>query len=126
MTETSSATGTPVSSEGTIEIAPIEQRLRCRLGHRVHDLRIWVEPHGLIITGCTSSYYDKQMAQHLVREMSGLGVADNRIVVDSRLAEPIVGQPDEFQRDQFGHGHAGRYRRPHIGITFRGRSFDKE
>ena len=112
MTENASTTRTPVSSDDTNERATIEQRLRCRLGHRVHDLRIWFEPHGLILTGCTSSYYDKQMAQHVVRELSGLGVADNRIVVDSRLAELSVGQ-SEMQSYPFGHGHSGRHYPPH-------------
>jgi hypothetical protein len=113
MTENASAASTHVSSDGTNETATIEQELRGRLGHRVRDLRIWVEPHGLIITGCTSSYYDKQMAQHLVQEISSLNVADNRIVVDSRLAEFIVGQPDQFHREQFGHSLARRHRPPH-------------
>lgn len=85
MAETLCPPGPPDSPERAADIAPIEQAIRCRLGHRIRDLRIWIEPHGLVIDGGASSYYDKQMAQHLVRELSGLGVADNRIVVDSVL-----------------------------------------
>ena len=65
------------------DLPQIGQAIRCRLGHRVHDLQIWLEPHGLILSGCTSSYYGKQLAQHVVRELSGIGIAENRIVVDS-------------------------------------------
>jgi len=86
-------------SEIAGDIALIEQALRCRLGHRVRDLRIWVEPHGVIIAGSASSYYDKQMAQHLVSEAGGLAVADNRIVVDSQRAEP------SFDRNTSYHNH---------------------
>jgi hypothetical protein len=113
MTENASATPTRVSPDGINETATIEQELRGRLGHRVRDLRIWIEPHGLIITGSASSYYDKQMAQHLVREISSLNVGDNRIVVDSRLADLIVGQPDQFQRHQGGHSLARSHRPSH-------------
>jgi hypothetical protein len=113
MTENASLAAQAVNTPNADEVAPIEQTLRCRLGHRIHDLRIWVEPHGLIMRGCTSSFYDKQMAQHLVREMSGLGVADNRIVVDSRLAEVSASQSDQFQTHRYGHGPAARHRPAH-------------
>jgi hypothetical protein len=113
MTETSSVTDTSVSSDGIAEMAPIEQRLRCRLGHRVHDLQIWVEPHGLIVAGRTGSYYDKQMAQHLVREISSRDVADNQIVGDSRLAELSGGHGGEFQRHRVDHGPVARHQPTH-------------
>ena len=61
----------------------IEQGLRFRLGYRVHDLRLWFEPHGLVITGRAESYYDKQLAQQIVKELGELNVAENRIVVDT-------------------------------------------
>ncbi|HUE15856.1 MAG TPA: hypothetical protein VMR25_16925 [Planctomycetaceae bacterium] len=115
MAENSSPPGPPDSPERAADIAPIEQAIRCRLGHRVRDLRLWIEPHGLVIDGGASSYYDKQMAQHLVRELSGLDVADNRIVVDS-LLEPTVGddigrfQRHWFYRDIVTGRHRSRYR----------------
>lgn len=116
MAETLCPPGPPDSPERAADIAPIEQAIRCRLGHRIRDLRIWIEPHGLVIDGGASSYYDKQMAQHLVRELSGLGVADNRIVVDSVL-KPTVGEDiGRFQRPWFyreivAERHRSRYRR---------------
>ena len=67
------------------DLAQIGQAIRCRLGNRVQDLQIWLKPHGLILSGCTSSYYCKQFAQHVARELSGIGIAENRIVVDSHL-----------------------------------------
>ena len=83
MIENSSTTDAVLSHEGRLELGQIEQMLRCRLGHRVRDLRIPAEPHGMIICGSCDSYYDKQMAQHIVRELSDAAVADNRIVVNS-------------------------------------------
>ncbi len=76
------------------DLAPIGQAIRCRLGNRVQDLQIWLEPHGLILSGCTSSYYCKQLAQHVARELSGIGIAENRIVVDSHL----VASSSHFER----------------------------
>jgi hypothetical protein len=64
------------------DLARLEQALRLRVGYRVHDLRLEVEPHGLVLTGHASSYYDKQLAQQIVKELCDLPVVENRIVVD--------------------------------------------
>jgi hypothetical protein len=111
MAENSSSQRSPISQEDGPNVALIEEMLRCRLGHRVRDLRISVEPHGLVITGYTTSYYDKQMAQHLVREMSSLGVADNRIVVNSGTELTGGGQGNGFQTSwAYGDIVEGRHR----------------
>ena len=81
------------------DLPPIGQAIRCRLGHRVHDLQIWLEPHGLVLSGCTSSYYGKQLAQHVVRELSGIDIAENRIVVDSHLV-PSSSHFERFNKDR--------------------------
>jgi len=113
MIENASPTALAALPRNAADVVSLEQTLGCRLGHRVHDLQIWVEPHGLILAGCTGSYYDKQMAQHLVREISGRDVADNRIVVDSRLAALSGGQGGEFQRHRVGHGPVARHQLTH-------------
>jgi len=100
-----------VSSENVVQL---EQILRCRLGHRVLDLRLWTEPHGFVLSGCSHSYYDKQMAQQIVKEISGLDVADNRIVVDSRAMDANPAAANDFPRYGAHAAEAGRiHRSPH-------------
>jgi len=96
--------------ENTESLVQLEQILRCRLGHRIRDLRIWTEPHGFVLSGCSHSYYDKQMAQQIVKEISGLSIADNRIVVDSRAIEGSPASSD-FPRHQLHVADAGRSHR---------------
>jgi len=109
MSANSSPANCELCSQNQIDLAQMEQSLRCRLGHHVQDLRIWTEPHGLVITGCTRSYYDKQMAQHLVREIFGQDVADNRIAVNSGLAETRTGHSIELRKHQVEGGLTARH-----------------
>ena len=94
------------------QAARLEQTLRCRLGHRIQGLRIWFEPHGLVITGYTRSYYDKQMAQQAVREILGRDVADNRIAVDTGSGD-IHSGGFEYRSHHSGHGPTAKHR-PHL------------
>jgi len=64
------------------DLGRIEQALRLRVGYRVRDLRLWIEAHGLVLTGHAYFYYDKQLAQRLVKDLSNLEIAENRIIVD--------------------------------------------
>jgi hypothetical protein len=107
---TPTATEPSSFTENSQNTAQLEQNLRCRLGHRIFDLRLWSEAHGLVLSGCSHSYYDKQMAQQIVKELSGLVVADNRILVDSRAMDSTPARIPEISR----HGaHAGDARRLH-------------
>jgi hypothetical protein len=63
----------------------IEQRLQRQLGTRIRQLRVSIEPNGLVISGRCCSYHDKQLAQHLAADVSRLNVADNRIEVESMV-----------------------------------------
>jgi hypothetical protein len=108
MSENSSETVREFDPPNPDQTVPLEQLLRCRLGHRVNDLRVWFEPHGLVITGYTRSYYDKQMAQHVVREIFGRDVADNRIAVDSASGENHLARGHHC-----GHGLVSKHR-PHL------------
>jgi len=99
------------SSENAVQL---DQILRCRLRHRVRDLQVWSEPHGFVLSGCSHSYYDKQMAQQIVKEISGLGIADNRIVVDSRAMDANPAYTSAFPRHATHAAEAGRiHRSPH-------------
>lgn len=64
---------------------PVDDRLRARvsarLGGRVPDLRLLVCDAGIILRGCSHSYYVKQLAQQAVMEESGLPVLGNEIEV---------------------------------------------
>lgn len=52
------------------------------LGHvRVRDFRVLVQEHGLVLQGCASTYYAKQLAQHAAMEVSGLPILANKIEV---------------------------------------------
>lgn len=48
---------------------------------RVRDFRVLVQEQGLVLEGCASTYYAKQLAQHAATEVSGLPVLANRIEV---------------------------------------------
>ena len=86
------------------EVPSIEQALQCRPGCRVREVQLRVEPHGLVIVGRTTSYYDKQLAQRIVKELCGWNVVENRITVDSCEA-PTSGRLI----------HSGNYRLQHSG-----------
>jgi hypothetical protein len=76
----------PKAATGAVMLSDlIQQRLQDQLGSRIRDLRVLIEPGGLVISGRSRTYYDKQMAQHIVRQASGLRIADNRIEVDASV-----------------------------------------
>ena len=52
-----------------------------RLAARVRNLRVRVASGGLILEGITSTYYTKQLAQHVAMQVSDLPVEANRITV---------------------------------------------
>ena len=57
----------------------VEQLVQQRLKGHVRDLRLLVGDQGIILQGQTSTYYDKQLAQHAVREIVGMVILVNRI-----------------------------------------------
>jgi len=59
----------------------VAARLHCRLGNQVRDLKIVHHHDGLILHGRVSTYYGKQLAQHVVMEISGLSFVANEIDV---------------------------------------------
>ncbi len=59
----------------------VEQLVQQRLQGYVRDLRLLVGDQGIILQGQTSTYYDKQLAQHAVREIVGMVILVNEIEV---------------------------------------------
>ena len=59
----------------------LETHVRSRTGRRVRNLMIQLSPEGVVLEGNTMSFYDKQMAQHSVREVLPDVRLNNAIVV---------------------------------------------
>ena len=79
MTEPTSMPSDQPGQETIEGMAHLEQVLRHRLVSRIHDVQLRLEPHGVVIVGRTASYYDKQLAQHIIKQLCGWNVAENRI-----------------------------------------------
>jgi hypothetical protein len=62
-------------SAGDIE-AMIKSQIRCRLGQAVLHLRVDVGETHLILSGRATSYYAKQLAQHVAMNVSRLPLAN--------------------------------------------------
>lgn len=59
----------------------LETRVQARTGRRVRNLAIQLSPDGVTLQGNTLSFYDKQMAQHGVREVLPEVQLNNAIIV---------------------------------------------
>jgi hypothetical protein len=65
----------------TDEPIRIARHVRRELGSRVRDFEIVVDADGLILRGRTTSYYAKQLVQHIVMRVARCRVAANEIDV---------------------------------------------
>lgn len=59
----------------------LETRVQTRTGRRVRNLMIQLSPEGITLQGNTLTFYDKQLAQHSVREFLPDVRLNNAIVV---------------------------------------------
>ena len=59
----------------------LENQVLSRLGRRIRGFRVQLLNGGLMLTGTTTTYYAKQMAQHYVMEMTNLRILSNAIEV---------------------------------------------
>lgn len=59
----------------------IQGHVQRRLKGRVRRFRLSVEDGGLVLRGCTKTYYAKQLAQHAVMECVGVPIQANEIEV---------------------------------------------
>jgi|SRR3972149_4607891 len=57
---------------------------------RVRRFRVLVQEQGVVLQGCASTYYAKQLAQHAAMEVSGLPILANEIKVQRVEREPRV------------------------------------
>ncbi len=58
-----------------------ETHLQIRLGSLVHQLRVVFGTDGVVLRGSARTYHAKQLAQHLVMELTELPILANEIEV---------------------------------------------
>jgi hypothetical protein len=63
-----SFTMVPSSPDRLELIEQVEQAVQSRTGGRIRGLRVRIDEGCLIVTGRTSTYYNKQLATHAVRD----------------------------------------------------------
>ena len=71
----------------------IAARLETRLGTPLQNFQIFSRKDGLVLKGQTSTHYGKQLAQQLVKEISGLPVVANEI----QVGLPAAGEPQPLE-----------------------------
>lgn len=59
----------------------LESHVRRRLSSRLRSFRVQVRDAGLILEGCVTTYYAKQLVQHAVMEATALPILANEIEV---------------------------------------------
>ena len=59
----------------------LESLIQMRLGSRVRDLRIRLEPAGIVLQGRSATYHAKQLATHAAMELGEVRILANEIVV---------------------------------------------
>ena len=59
----------------------LETRIRIRLGGQIRDIRVMCRDDGLVLQGRSRTYYAKQLAQHLVMEVTSIPIIANEIDV---------------------------------------------
>jgi hypothetical protein len=59
----------------------LEVLVQRRLGGRILDLRLIVQPQGVILQGRAATYHAKQLAQHAAMDLTRLPVLANDIEV---------------------------------------------
>jgi hypothetical protein len=73
-----SSEGTTATQADQVE-ALVQRHLLGRV--RLRWFRVQVQEQGLILQGCASTYYAKQLAQHAAMKVSGLPILANEIEV---------------------------------------------
>ena len=59
----------------------LETRIRIRLGGQIRDIQVVCRDDGLVLQGRSRTYYAKQLAQHLVMEVTSIPIIANEIEV---------------------------------------------
>jgi hypothetical protein len=63
------------------EILGWQAHVENRLGSRLRNFRVVIEPPGLVLIGSCATYFVKQLAQHALLEVARLPLVANRIEV---------------------------------------------
>jgi hypothetical protein len=63
------------------ELERLSAHVEGRLGRQVHDLRLLLGDHGLVLQGRARTYYAKQLAQQAVMQASHYRIQANEIEV---------------------------------------------
>ena len=72
----------PAAAGGGVPPDAMRLAVEARTGHRLRDFRVEVRHGvGVVLYGRSDCYYVKQLAQHVVGQVSGLRVLANRIAV---------------------------------------------
>ena len=69
------------NDETTVKDSQLEKHLQTRLGSRVRQLRVVCRNEGVVLYGSARTYHAKQLAQHLVMEITDLPILANEIEV---------------------------------------------
>jgi len=67
------------------EYSSLVSAVRLRLNGQLRDFRVCVRDDGLILQGRATTFHAKQLAQHLVMQISGLSIHANEIEVSGSL-----------------------------------------
>jgi hypothetical protein len=71
------------STDGVrVGIVAIEAELRSRLRGQVSELRVVQQATGLVLQGCSRTFYAKQLAQHVLMRATDMPLIANEIAVD--------------------------------------------
>jgi len=65
----------------TRELEQLEAHVQSRLGRQVRDLHLVLGDGGVVLRGCTHTYYAKQLAQHAVMQAARFTLMANEIEV---------------------------------------------
>jgi hypothetical protein len=63
------------------ELERLAAQVQSRLGRQVLDLRLLLQDDGLVLQGRARSYYVKQLAQHVVMQVTEYRIRANEIEV---------------------------------------------
>jgi len=69
------------STPALTEQERLEGLMQRRLGSRVRNLRVHLQPTGLVLQGRAATYYAKQLAQHAAMELASAPILANEIEV---------------------------------------------
>lgn len=62
-------------------LGKLEEHIQSRLQGRVRDFRLSLRDRGLVLNGCSRTYFAKQLAQHAVMQAVDLPICANDIEV---------------------------------------------